>query len=876
MAAKYDAFISYKHSGTSRRVAIALEKALKRYARPLFAYPRRIFRDEQILRPGDDLSEGIKTALRNSEYLLYIATKEGAQSEWVRRELIYWCSDLKRSDRLIVIHAEDSIVFSEDRQAIDWEHSDALIPDLKDYFPSLPVLIDMSWLRVEEDGDLHNFRFKGLINGIVAKFRGVTPEELNGEEVRIYRRNRRLRNTAIVAISVLTIATSMLAVITTSQRNAALLELRANELMTYALQMEDSDHTKAFRLLAKAYETKDTLPIRKLIYDWYTTKTMYVRELSHPGRGVGKVDWSPNEDILVGNGSEATIWKNDGNEYTISPQAQAVVATSFYDEGRKVMTAGFSGVISGWDSKSGEELWGFPVGDQFSDASISPDGKYLVVLTLNSGDLVIRLADRKLMFSLNKNSDSADAVAFSADSKLFAIARKEKVIVYSIDGGEPKHKFSDLHRGTVESLAFSSDGRFLVSGSNDETAFLWDLHDEGWIHLQGQFSPINAVAITHDGKRIATGSRDGRIFIWDGKGSPLITIDAHRDEVRGLRFSPDGRWLISGGGTHERARIWSAENLDQSSTMMVIDAYETRSVEFSPDERHILTTGLEGKARIWDLKNKDNIRTLPAEGAIRGIYGSEGKFIAIIARDKVTIWNNTFELISEIEVKVIDGAFVNREGKVPLISLITPETLQLRNIDGSLVSEKTLQQRPKCIAVSPDGRWIVTGATDNTASIWDAELSLKAKLVGHNSHVSSVAFSNDNKYIATGSYDETAKIWDLKGRLLANLEGGHSSYIVSVAFSPDGQRLFTGGYELPGIGIIWDWKNGYFEKVLHGHATRILVGAFSPTGSLIATGDMDGTMRIWSSHPTLDDYLQSDRVALFTDLELGLTTAMDN
>jgi hypothetical protein len=197
---KYIAFISYRHSVSSRTHAERLESALKRYAKPVLRPPIAIFRDERVLRPGDDLPAVLRAALENSEYLVYIADQQGAASHWVRDELRIWCSELGRAQRLIIVHIGDRITVDPDTQAIVWSETDALPPVLQGVIPTLPLWVDLSWATTPEQRDLNNVEYKKQVNAIVAKFRGRTPGEMNDEEVLQHRRNVRARNLAVAAV----------------------------------------------------------------------------------------------------------------------------------------------------------------------------------------------------------------------------------------------------------------------------------------------------------------------------------------------------------------------------------------------------------------------------------------------------------------------------------------------------------------------------------------------------------------------------------------------------------------------------------------------------------------------------------------------------
>ncbi|MEE8575037.1 MAG: toll/interleukin-1 receptor domain-containing protein [Thermodesulfobacteriota bacterium] len=94
----YKAFISYKHH-ISTTFAEKFELHLKRYAKEPLSLPTRIFRDEQHLKVGTDLTKSIRDALEESEFFILLASPEAAESTWVRDEIKIWCDELKRADR---------------------------------------------------------------------------------------------------------------------------------------------------------------------------------------------------------------------------------------------------------------------------------------------------------------------------------------------------------------------------------------------------------------------------------------------------------------------------------------------------------------------------------------------------------------------------------------------------------------------------------------------------------------------------------------------------------------------------------------------------------------------------------------------------------
>ena len=160
---KHKAFISYRHSENSRAQALSLERALKRYAKPLLKPPMSIFRDEQILRPGDDLPSAIRNALEQSEFLIYLASKEAAASPWIADELSIWCEVLEHTDRLIIVHIADNIGVDSVNQRIDWTRTDAVPRELEASLKSLPLYADLCWATGDEDRDLNNTEVPAMV-----------------------------------------------------------------------------------------------------------------------------------------------------------------------------------------------------------------------------------------------------------------------------------------------------------------------------------------------------------------------------------------------------------------------------------------------------------------------------------------------------------------------------------------------------------------------------------------------------------------------------------------------------------------------------------------------------------------------------------------
>ncbi len=148
------------------------------------------------------------------------------------------------------------------------------------------------------------------------------------------------------------------------------------------------------------------------------------------------------------------------------------------------------------------------------------------------------------------------------------------------------------------------------------------------------------------------------------------------------------------------------------------------------------------------------------------------------------------------------------------------------------------------VAISLDGRSVVTDSRDKTTKTWDITNGEELDtLKGHTApEISSVAISG--KYRVTGSDDITAKIRDrLRGKELHTLKG-HTAGIPSVAIFPNGRYVLTGS--LDKTAKIWDITNGEELHTLKGHTAGISSVAISPNGKYVVTGSRDNTAKIWN------------------------------
>jgi WD40 repeat protein len=566
---------------------------------------------------------------------------------------------------------------------------------------------------------------------------------------------------------------------------------------------------------------------------WETATGREIRDLEGHSGSIGSIAFSPDGQFIL-TGSEdktARIWNAKTGEEIRQFQGHSedVRSVAFSHDGRFILTGSWDGTSRLWNAVTGDEIRQFR-GHSAAVLSVafSLDGKS--VLT-GGEDNTARLWDALTGNETRRfegHSESIISVAVSPDGRSILTGSEDGSarLWLSATGKEiqqfrgrrtarewdawlrdlatgKKNVQHRLYPGAILSVAFSQDGRFIVTGNYDGTAQLRDAVTGREINsFEEHLGPVLSVAVSPDGRSVLTGSYDRTAVLWDAAtGNEIRRFDGVADFVKTVAFSHDNQIILM-GGSDGTIHLWST-TAGKEIRRLQGHSDSINSIATSSDGQFILTGSSDKTARLWDAESGKEMRRF--EGHLNDVES-----VAISSDGRL----------------VLTGSY---DGTARLWDAATGN--EIRRF------RTRLNTGGRAVAIFSDGRTILMDVGENTACLWDAATGKEIRRFNGQSGVSSVTYSRDERLILIGGWDGTATLWDATtGREIQRFQG-HSKSIESVAFSPDGHSILTGSAD--GTPRLWDTKSGKEIQRFRGKSV-----AFSSDGRFILT-ENDRSASLW-------------------------------
>jgi WD40 repeat protein len=490
-------------------------------------------------------------------------------------------------------------------------------------------------------------------------------------------------------------------------------------------------------------------------------------------------------------------------------------ALTFTPDGKQLVSAGDDKVIRVWDWQAGKtirtirgEVSPGPEGQIYAIA-LSPDAKWLAAggwMHPQCADLCaeIRLYDfstGKLVALLKGHTSITHSLAFSPDGKrLISGSGDHSAIIWDIASRKAAHRLQG-HAEDVYSVTFSPDGDRAVTGSIDTTLRLWRTSDGGLItEMKGHKGQVHALAVRSSDGLIVSGDWAGEIRLWDGKnGQSLRTLGDQGSPVAAVRFSPDGKRLVSTCEQHcsgQYTFVWDVSTGERLHARQHDDVVAALAI---PPKGTLAATGSgTGEIRIWDLETGTLAKGPGGNPLVLVGTGVPARAVGFAPNGQRTAWGSADPC---------------------------PKVMFCPNAIGRLSYQLQLPAGGR-----PVGRPEPIGEAA-------AKIFLRAK-AAHGQYTLAHRKGGDFGYDA---------ILDLKKnhRVIVSIERGtfDGSAHLAYSFSPDGKTVISGGAN--GILASYD-LNGQRVGSFVGHESVIWAVTASPDGRYLVSGSNDQTVRLWN------------------------------
>ncbi|KAL4446486.1 hypothetical protein ABPG74_001227 [Tetrahymena malaccensis] len=414
-----------------------------------------------------------------------------------------------------------------------------------------------------------------------------------------------------------------------------------------------------------------------------------------------------------------------------------------------------------------------------SQMAFSKDNLYFAAASLDNQIYIWNVKHNfSLAFQLIPHNKAISLMQFSSDSEyLITASGDQKCYIWDINRGYSVLLKLNINNNEIYSaIDISSDKKYLALAGNNIICYnlqgiqLPLLYQQN-ANSKGHTHSINSVSYSSDGNYLVTGSWDKSLKIWDAKqGFELVkTIQQHKDPINCIDFSKDGKYLIS-ASVDKTCKIWDPkDNFKLKATIMNSDSIQ--SAVFSCDSKYLALSSWDDTVRVYDVLNEFLLLKEISNHSkqVNSVsFSSDGKYLVSTSDDKtIKIYDlqKKFLLLHSINAhtKAVTAAKFS-QNNADLASVSKDQTCKIWDAQNKFQLKATLkghtEQVSQCI-YSPDDCFLLTCSWDNSCRIWlkTQNYQLINIIKAHSSPITSITFSPDQQYLITSSVDNKAKIW---------------------------------------------------------------------------------------------------------------------
>jgi WD40 repeat protein len=705
---RFDAFISY--SRQDRKDAIWLHKSLEAFRTPKAlaekgVKPRlgKVLRDEDELRASSDLTEAIREALRQSDWLIVVCSPHAAKSEWVNKEIQYF-REIGRGDSILAL-----LIDGTPESAFPPALIQPLAADTRPKPSPSPFRLTLrypvaffKYLRLLWD---YHLRQRIALLRLLAPILDCDFDDLRRRDLI---RTRRQRSALTAGISVLLVIGAFVWFQSIQNQIA--------ELTAYSRDSLNQDPSRSILLSSIAFSKSERLfglggPLVRQTLELAIANSRLRDEFRLPSKPAQAVSWHPNGWIAAGDhDGNVRVWDRAKGDLVVqqsfqssiqkiafrpgTEQIQAAILTGAVTrtvEGITILSRNVPRLIYIWDLRTKTSTSGtLRPGNQYtvapSDVAWCHDGRHLAA---SDGLTTVFIRDYSSinLYKTVTSPSQVNSLAWAPSCTVLAIGTTNGVYQWSGDTDQVtlvgarseqhtpnSENASPTQAEGVTAIDWGANG-ILATGGQDRLVRIWGDRAQA---LSGHNDTVTTVAWSHNGELLASVSLDGALRIWT-----LPQYSAQYQTIVGLFTNQGQCWKVA----------------------------------WSPDDDEVATVGDDGSVRIWDVSlNAQRIR----------LHARDGKLT--MDNDRRLLFNNaplTTSELQDLAVQRTVRSLTSEECKAYLHTSTCPQfrrdkkaepdsARQSRSIETAPASAHSQTTAPSPASASSAGcRYVILGPGDN-------------------------------------------------------------------------------------------------------------------------------------------------------------------
>ncbi len=440
-----------------------------------------------------------------------------------------------------------------------------------------------------------------------------------------------------------------------------------------------------------------------------------------------------------------------------------------YDN-KRIATFSSEGVITIWDIQQNRaNKWKLDKAASVRRASFSPDGRILTFIT-TEGELVFYNATGGGLLPINiAKYDIVDSIAFSSDGQFLVTGlKKGDITLWDMETEKSVGTFSN-EKLPIDRLKFSSENDVLISISSDHQVVLWSLTSaKKLMDIQGFYPDYVSVAFSPDSRFMATGSITGILKILDleNGASTGKWVGSESSYINALDFSPDGTILASGGLLDRQVSTW---NVSDGTLLHKMFGYKNgiSSLDFSPDGQLLAAASYDFSVKIWNVENGSLFRAINKyhHFAQFAQFSKDGKYLltfgGISGFEKAVIISEVSTGNTILDFDYDDNAPIHSEDGVYWVDFPVYGLVRLWETNEEGTSDFISFFTSKASFISPDAK--IYGF-DSEGKVYFFEISTGKQLLTIDTNTESVmclGLSPDGTVIAVCDFSGSVQIWGI-------------------------------------------------------------------------------------------------------------------